>query len=367
MKNTKMFMKMIVMAVVALFAAAVLVGLGQMATPDLDVGVALPVVSLVLFLGMAFQPRATGVAQAIGGIDVEFWTSVLMDVLFPKNSFMMRSVDHSEYVNGVQVHVPNAGVVPGLSRNRSVYPATAVQRTDVDLNYSIVEYTTDPTHITKKEQTTIAYDKVASVLRTHSQVIIKGIAEDIHYAWSATQASQILRTSGPDTAALTPGATGTRKALTASDLSAAQTALNLQDVPDEGRVCLLPSQMYEQLLNDPDLKKRDVAREADYKNGILAKLYGFDIMQRSAGTVFTGAATPVKKAVGAVAAATDHMAALCWQEDQVSRAVGEVKPFQDNDNPLYYGDLLSALARAGGAAIRNDKKGVISIVQTAGA
>lgn len=370
MKRTKLIMNYLIAAFVALVAGALLVSMGQMVQPDLPAGTVLPLLSLALFAGTVFQlKRAQGVAQAIGGIDVEFWTTVLMDVLFPKNSFMQRSVDHGDYVlNGVVVHVPNAGAVPALVRSRSVYPATASQRTDVDLVYGLVEYTTDPTHITKKEQTTIAYDKVASILRTHSQVITKGIADDLHYNWSAGAAAQILRTTGADSALnLSPSATGTRKVFTTADLSRAMTAMNLQEVPDEGRVCLLPSQMYEELLNDPDLKKRDVAKEADYKNGILARLYGFDIMQRSTATLFTNAATPVKKAVGAAAAATDNLAALCWQEGMVCRAAGTVTPFQDNDNPLYYGDILSALARAGGRQMRNDGKGVISIVQAAGA
>lgn len=360
---------MLVMAIVALFAGALLTSLAQMAQPDLAVHIALPATTVGIFAAMAFtQTTRPDVVQAIGGIDVEFWTTVLQEVLFPKNAFYMRSVDHGDHVlGGVVVHVPNAGAVPGLTRDRSVYPATASQRTDVDLTYALVEYTTDPTHITKKEQTTIAYDKVASILRTHSAVILKGIAEDINYYWSGVGASQIIRTTGANGGGLSPSATGLRKKMTTEDLSAAMTAMNLQDVPDEGRVCMLPSQMYQELINDPMLKSRDVAREADYKNGILDRLYGFDIMQRSKTTVFTNAATPVKKAVGATAAATDNLAALCWQEDCVGRAAGTVTPFQDNDNPFYYGDILSALARAGGRQLRNDGSGVISIVQDVGA
>ncbi|MBS1945283.1 MAG: hypothetical protein JST98_08835, partial [Bacteroidetes bacterium] len=297
MKRTKLIMNYLIAAFVALVAGALLVSMGQMVQPDLPAGTVLPLLSLALFAGTVFRlHRAPGVTQAIGGIDVEFWTTVLMDVLFPKNSFMMRSVDHGDHVlGGVVVHVPNAGAVPALVRNRSTYPATAAQRTDVDLTYPLVEYTTDPTHITEKEKTTIAYDKVASVLRTHSAVITKAIADDLHYNWSAGAAAQILRTTGANGVNnLSPGATGTRKIITTGDLSRAMTAMNLQDVPEEGRVCLLPSQMYEELLNDPDLKKRDVAKEGDYANGSLARLYGFDIMQRRAAAVFSDAASRVR-------------------------------------------------------------------------
>lgn len=369
MKKTRTIALYLVLALVALFASAVLVSMSQMAQPDLPVSVVLPLMSLALFVCMAFTQRNRSVAQATGGIDVEFWTSVLKEVLNPDNMFMSKSVDHGDSVlNGVAVHIPNAGAQPGVTRDRSSYPATAAQRTDVDLLYALVEYTTDPTHITKKEQTTIAYDKVASILRTHSSAIVNAFAADLNYNWSGVGAGQIVRTTGADSALnLSPSATGTRKIMTMADLSAAMTAMNKQNVPKEDRYALFPSGMYGELLDDPALKVRDYGAEADYKNGILGKLYGFNIMERSESTIFTNAGTPVKRAVGASAAATDNMAALLWQKDAVCHALGTVTPFQDNDNPFYYGDILSALARAGGRQMRNDGKGVISIVQTVGA
>jgi hypothetical protein len=39
--------------------------------------------------------------------------------------------------------------------------------------------------------------------------------------------------------------------------------------------------------------------------------------------------------------------------------------FVDEKNPSYYGDILSALVRAGGAAIRQDGKGIAAISASA--
>ena len=63
------------------------------------------------------------------------------------------------------------------------------------------------------------------------------------------------------------------------------------------------------------------------------------------------------------AAATDTAGGLAWQKDSVSRALGEVKAYEDNNNPSYYGDIFSFAVRAGGSSIRADKKGIVLLYQ----
>ena len=47
----------------------------------------------------------------------------------------------------------------------------------------------------------------------------------------------------------------------------------------------------------------------------------------------------------------------------MSRALGASELFDDQGNPLYYGDIISFLQRAGGSHIRADKKGIAMIYQ----
>ena len=47
----------------------------------------------------------------------------------------------------------------------------------------------------------------------------------------------------------------------------------------------------------------------------------------------------------------------------MSRALGDSILFDDQGNPLYYGDIISFLQRAGGKSIRADKAGVVLIKQ----
>ena len=61
--------------------------------------------------------------------------------------------------------------------------------------------------------------------------------------------------------------------------------------------------------------------------------------------------------------ATELAAGLAWQLDCVSRAIGDVKMFDDMGNPTYYGDIYSFLVRTGGAPRRYDGKGIAVIVE----
>lgn len=74
-------------------------------------------------------------------------------------------------------------------------------------------------------------------------------------------------------------------------------------------------------------------------------------------------ATKTKKAWSAEGAATDLAAALAWHEQSVCRALGEVKAFENEGDPTFYGDIYSFLVRAGGRILRSDNKGVAAIVQ----
>ena len=67
------------------------------------------------------------------------------------------------------------------------------------------------------------------------------------------------------------------------------------------------------------------------------------------------------------AAATELAAGIAWQEQCVSRALGDLKMFDSMDNPTYYGDIYSFLMRVGGSYRRYDKKGIYVIAEAASA
>jgi hypothetical protein len=46
----------------------------------------------------------------------EIWINSIVEQLFADNTFMARSLDHSEFVNNLTVHVPCAGSAPGVTK-----------------------------------------------------------------------------------------------------------------------------------------------------------------------------------------------------------------------------------------------------------
>lgn len=298
-------------------------------------------------------------------IQRELWQNTIIEGLFADNSFMSKAVNDDMYVNmGKKVHIPNAGAPRAVEIDRSSLPAEVKTRTDVDVEYSLNELTTDPIRIPHAETVELSYSKRNSVISQDRLQLIEKAAEQMLYNW-APDSTHFVRTSGTEkVTAHTKDATGERKALVKADVLALMTKFNADNIPQEGRYLLLDAYMYAQLLDDlTEGDQRAFFASADAQRGILGQLFSFNVMQRSQVLRYATGGTLTKWNVDG--ASTDNAAGLAWQTNSLSRALGEVKMFDSTDNPLYYGDIYSFLIRVGGTIRRNDKKGVYALVQDA--
>lgn len=292
----------------------------------------------------------------------EIWLRDIVKALFPDDSFASKAMNDDAFVvEGKKVHVPNAGAPSGVEKNRSELPASVKTRTDVDVNYTLDEFTTDPVQIPDADTVQLSYDKRQSVIAQDTAEIMRVAHESLLKNWAPGKDECVL-TTGAAKAAHLASATGNRKALTADDVLALQTKFDLANVPATDRYLLLDAVMYAQLLTSmSNTDKIGFFQAADVKKGVVGNLFGFNVMKRStvlryavAGGAVTGLSTEN--------AATDCAAGLAWQSTCVRRALGEVKMFDDSESPLYYGDIYSFLVRCGGCISRSDKKGVAAIV-----
>lgn len=298
-------------------------------------------------------------------IQKELWQNTIIKGLFADNSFMSKAVNDDMYVNqGKKVHIPNAGAPSKVEIDRTTVPATAKKRTDVDVEYTLNELTTDPIYIPHAETVELSYNKRNSVISQDRAQLIEEASKQMLYNWSP-DSSHFVRTSGSKTVtAHTETATGKRKALVKADVLNLMVKFNADNIPQEERYLLLDAYMYAQLLDDlTEGDQRAFFASADAQKGILGQLFSFNVMQRSQVLRYATGGTLTKWNVSG--AATDNAAGLAWHMNSLSRALGEVKVFNDMDNPLYYGDIYSFLVRVGGAIRRNDKKGVYALVQDA--
>src|ERR1043165_4073960 len=106
------------------------------------------------------------------GIQNEIWTDHIQANLFKDNEFLNYAFNADQYVlMGKVVHIPNAGVTANIIKNRTSLPATVIQRTDIDITYSIDEFTTDPILIPNADTVELSYDKLTNVLSEYEAAL----------------------------------------------------------------------------------------------------------------------------------------------------------------------------------------------------
>ena len=301
-------------------------------------------------------------------IQKEIWQDHIEGNLFKNNEFLLASTDAGQYVlQGKVVHIPQAGALPTIVKNRSSLPATVVQRGDTDVTYTLDEFTTDPILIPNAETFELSYNKRESVLGEYESSLRQTVADNLLIDWCPTASTgTVIRTTGGTAATHLSGTTGNRKRFTVNDLKNAQLQLNKQNIPMEGRYALISADMFQQLTDDMSATQyRDFSAAYDVKDGVLGKLFGFNIMMRGSVATYTNDTAPVVNPYGATPNADDNDGVLCWQIGAVERALGQITFFERIGDSTYYGDVYSVSVRMGARKRRSDAMGIIGIVQAA--
>jgi hypothetical protein len=291
----------------------------------------------------------------------------LAENLYPSNEFYKNSRDDSPFIDGSKVNLPQAGTAPTGVTNPTDFPLTTEKRVDTAEEYNLDLFATYPTHLRIDEDLIVNYDKRAAILKDHSAVLNTMIADNFCDQWfppAAAATYNHIRTTGSASAALAPGATGSRKAITLADIIAVATRMDAFDVPSENRYALIPSEMYADLLNIADFVSYEKRGMTDLiGKGLIGEVLGFKFFKRSRAGVYTNATPAVYKAHTAATATTDELACLFWQENAVRRAEGPTEVFINEKQAQYLGSLMNCAVRSGGRIARTDYKGVIALIQ----
>lgn len=313
-------------------------------------------------IAIAFIPTPKGVFCM--ALQKEIWLGDIVSNLFKANPHLNHAMNADAFVTNKTVHIPNAGGKPSVERNRLKLPATVMKRTDVDISFSLDEFTTDPMLIPNADKYELSYDLRNSVISEQKATLSEKVGDWFFKYWAPTIAGAIKRTTGSTTVSAHYG-TGTRKAMTIDDIKGLQKLMNQQGVPADGRYAILDAEMYDQFTSLLSISQyRDFSAQYDAANGIIGKIFGFTFLEpRPTVLRYDVTATPVPYEPEAAEATTDNGAGLFWQKDLVIRALGSHEMFEDLGNPTMYGDVYSALIRAGGRKKRNDGKGVVALVQ----
>jgi hypothetical protein len=302
----------------------------------------------------------------------EIWVSDVQNALNRNADFLPYSVDHSAYIAFGTVHVPQSGSNPTIVKNPATFPLTINERTDSDRTYLLNQFALEPTLITNLDELQISYDKRQSVLGQQISTLTQRIGDEVAISWSATGSDNIVATTGTATGtALAPGATGTRKEVTLLDIANLAKKLDKDNVPRGGRKLLMSTDMFWQLMGISDVLRASYNGFQGQPNviqtGVVAQLFGFDVMMRPVVSVYANSTT-VPKAFGAATATTDNLACIAFHSSTVARALGSMTPLYDsgsngNGKPEYLGSLFNMEVMLGSAILRADMKGVAALVQ----
>lgn len=309
---------------------------------------------------------------AFMAIQVEIWQNHIAEEIFKDNSFLRKSHNADDYViNSKAVHIPQSGGSGDVVKNRSVVPATVRKRNDTDVIYLLDEFTTDPVLIPNADTKELSYDKRNSVLGEDRDKLIQTIAEETIYNWlhspvygsygaTALPAGNVLKTTGAARVGTAPGATGNRLASSITDLQRMQTYFRSINQWFEGKMwCLLtPEMLADCFPANSQITATYMANvtEAERRAGIMFKAQGWNIMSRSSVAIVEAGGDIA--APGAASNVDDDAASLFWYEQGVEFALGGVEAFQKLNDPQFYGDVYSFLARTGARNRRADYKGI---------
>jgi hypothetical protein len=300
----------------------------------------------------------------------EIWIADVQEALNQNADFLPYSTDHSGYVAFGTVHLPQSGANPTVIVAPSTFPLTVSERTDTDRTYSLVQYALQPTLITNIDELQISYDKRQSVIGQQLSTLTQTIGNYVATSWAAIGATNLIATTGAAGTSLAPGATGTRKQVALLDIANLAAKLDNDNIPRNGRKLLMPVGMFWELFTISDIVRASYNgfQVNALATGVVAQLFGFDIMIRPTVAVYANGGTS-PKAVGAATATTDNLACIAWHPTVVSRALGSMTPLYDagsngNGKPEYLGSIFNMEVMLGSAILRTDMKGVASLVQT---
>ena len=300
-------------------------------------------------------------------VQTEVWVRDIEEVLFAENNqFLRASVNHDAFVVNKTVHVPQAGSLPGATKNRTVFPAPIIDRADTTLDYELDSFSIDPVRIGRIDEVQISYAKRQSVMKQHVNILMDIIAREGIFNWASDTDANQVRTSGSTASDnLPPGATGNRKRLTVVDIKNLAKKMDEQNVPDKGRWLLLPAAMYYEIFTINDLIKSDIAGILTLPTGVANKILGFNVMKRSETVIYDDAGIPQRKAVGAASANDDYFGAIAWHVDFVATALGAIEVFANEKDAPNYGTIISADVLSKTTKLRTDEAGIVTLIQAA--
>ena len=273
------------------------------------------------------------------GLFKEIWIGKLMENFYPDDSFLVRSVDMTAFVENNTINLADAGVDPVVLVNNTTYPIPMSERTDNPIALPLDYFDTQNTVVRNATSIQLAYNKLESVIRQHRLALRKTNVQKAAHAYGPNS-------NAPLTPVLAIGANNIIDVLI--DMEA---AFDAQDIPQEDRIALLCPSHKAALKKADKVLFKDVFGQNGSKN-----LYSFQVYSTSVTPTYNAG---VKNAFGAAAAVGDVPSSLFYSANEVMRADGEYDMYSRLKDPEARGDIIGFQKRFVALSIRNVANGAI--------
>jgi len=301
----------------------------------------------------------------------QLWTRDIKEYLYKQSVVKNTATDLSAYIKGNQIHIPNNSTTLGIVENRLTYPATMAARVDTETIIALKKYACEnPTIFHYEEDMIHSYNKRMSIIKSQANFIKEKFDSRLLWNWANT-------TSDLDTTGAVNPATGKRRLLFV-DFSDAVKRLDLQNVPVEGRACILHTEMFYDLPSDPAFSGGFLVNYLDksQKNAdsdllrYQGRLLGVDIYTRTWTPRYTDANTKVaimtvtNQIDDVTVVTTDRYSGIFYQKDAVGYALGDITFGLNRMVPeLDNADTMQTVVWGGGERLYTGSQGVVVLRQ----
>jgi hypothetical protein len=269
----------------------------------------------------------------------EIWISDVKETLERDFTSLSRMTDLSEFVEGKNINIPQAGTASTFNKNVTSFPLSVASRTDTVLQIPVDQYSTQAFHVSNLESAQLSYNKRDSIMGQHVRLMIQGIGDTVLQSILPTDNARLVTIAGAK--------------LAYSDILKVAKMMDADNVPKANRSLELPTDMFYDLLEDDTVAKQYANGFAysTVETGTVLKVAGINIFERPSVAVHSAAP-----------------AGVAYHKDSVGAAVGNIDfmtDFGDNGlgNPLYLGGIMSAIVWLGAGKLRTDNKGIVGLVR----
>lgn len=280
-------------------------------------------------MGIALIPLRMG-GCLLDGLNKEIWLPEIIEKFYPETSFVSEARDFDMWTDNGYLNIQEAGIDPRVIVDNEVYPIPVVARDDTAHKIPMKRFDTENTvHINAIEIEESAQKRL-SVIEGHKNSLQQQFAKMAAYNWAPTKHSTdtpVLKVNDTDASKQGTGYC----AMTFAKVLAVSTALDMANVPKEGRILILhPYHATDLQLQDMDMYK------SFFSTGMM---FGFKVFVSPLTARYNGT-TGEKLAFEAAVKATDAIASQVYYKQAVCRAKSDFDMYASLHDPTYRGDVV---------------------------